>query len=266
MENKIVLSIDDLHLRFGSVEVLKGIDLKIKRGEVVALIGSSGSGKTSLLRCINFLNKPHRGRIDIDGVTLFHVNDKNQEIVKRKQSEINRIRSTTGMVFQCFNLFPHMTIIQNVMEGPRTVKKKETKTNREMALALLAKVGMQDHADKYPNQLSGGQQQRVSIARALNMEPQLMLFDEPTSALDPELVGEVLNTMIDLANEGMTMVVVTHELGFAIEVADRVIFLEQGKIHADGPPSEILHSEDPILKCFVSRFHETAQLLKPLMD
>jgi len=236
----------------------------LRRGEVVALIGSSGSGKTTLLRCVNLLEHPTQGRIVVDGDTLFDMTDGHR--ARRTARDINRIRSTIGMVFQQFNLFPHMTVLENVMEGPRTVLKEPAADNRARALDLLAKVGLLEFTDRYPHSLSGGQKQRVSIARALNMRPKLMLFDEPTSALDPELVGEVLKAMIVLAKEGMTMMVVTHELGFALEVADRVIFLDEGRISVDGPPRQVLiQPPNERLKAFVNRFHETAELLKPLI-
>lgn len=262
-----LLKIEALRLTFGQREVLKGVDLSVQPGEVVVLIGASGSGKTSLLRCINLLNMPSDGCITIAGDTIYkadpHARDGNAIPAKT----VNRIRSRTGMVFQQFNLFPHMTALENVMEGPVTVKKANVKTTRAEALDLLAQMGLKDHVGKYPRQLSGGQQQRVAIARACAMHPQVMLFDEPTSALDPELVGEVMKAMVDLARSGMTMVIVTHELGFAFEVADRVIFLDEGMIAEDGPPGEVLlRPTHPRLKTFVGRFHETADLLRPFLE
>jgi polar amino acid transport system ATP-binding protein len=263
--NELILEITGLRKQFGVVEVLKGIDFTLRRGEVVALIGSSGSGKTTLLRCVNLLEHPTQGRVVVDGDILFDMAE-GEDRAGRTVREINRIRSTIGMVFQQFNLFPHMTVLENVMEGPRTVLKEPATDNRARALDLLAKVGMVEFTNRYPHSLSGGQKQRVSIARALNMRPKLMLFDEPTSALDPELVGEVLKAMIVLAKEGMTMMVVTHELGFALEVADRVIFLDEGRISVDGAPRKVLiHPPNERLKAFVNRFHETAELLKPLI-
>lgn len=221
-----MIEIKNLHKYFGELEVLRGIDLTVSESEVVCLIGSSGSGKSTLLRCINFLEEKNEGEIYIDG-----------QMVTAK--EINEIRQKVGMVFQRFNLFPHMTVLQNVMEGPITVKKMDQKKARELAMALLEKVNLLDKADEYPAMLSGGQQQRVAIARSLAMEPKVILFDEPTSALDPELVGEVLGVMNDLAKEGRTMIIVTHEMGFAKEVADRVIFIHEGLIAEEGTPEDI---------------------------
>ena len=221
-----MIEIKNLHKYFGDLEVLRGIDLTVDESEVVCLIGSSGSGKSTLLRCINFLEEKNEGEIYIDG-----------QLVTTK--DINQIRQKVGMVFQRFNLFPHMTVLQNVMEGPITVKKMDQKKARELAMALLEKVNLLDKADEYPAMLSGGQQQRVAIARSLAMEPKVILFDEPTSALDPELVGEVLGVMNDLAKEGRTMIIVTHEMGFAKEVADRVIFIHEGQIAEEGTPEDI---------------------------
>ncbi|WP_303868719.1 amino acid ABC transporter ATP-binding protein [Acetobacterium wieringae] len=221
-----MIEIKNLHKYFGELEVLRGIDLTVSESEVVCLIGSSGSGKSTLLRCINFLEEKNEGEIYIDG-----------QMVTAK--EINEIRQKVGMVFQRFNLFPHMTVLQNVMEGPITVKKMDRKKARELAMTLLEKVNLLDKANEYPAMLSGGQQQRVAIARSLAMEPKVILFDEPTSALDPELVGEVLGVMNDLAKEGRTMIIVTHEMGFAKEVADRVIFIHEGQIAEEGTPEDI---------------------------
>ena len=262
-----LLNIDGLRLKFGLRDVLNGVDLAVHKGEVVVLIGASGSGKTSLLRCINLLNMPTAGRITIGDEAIYDADPTARGGNKVPPKMVNRIRSQTGMVFQQFNLFPHMTALDNVMEGPVTVKKADRETTRKEALDLLAQMGLQDHVNKYPRQLSGGQQQRVAIARACAMHPQVMLFDEPTSALDSELVGEVMKAMVDLARSGMTMVIVTHELGFAFEIADRVIFLDLGTIAEDGPPKEVLlrptHSR---LKSFVGRFHETADLLRPFLE
>lgn len=236
-----MIEIKNLHKKFGDLEVLKGIDLKVEESEVVVFIGSSGSGKSTLLRCINFLEKKDEGEIWIDG-----------EYIKKKEHDINSIRKKVGMVFQSFNLFPHMTVIQNVMEGPVTVNKTSKAEARKIALDLLEKVGIDEKADEYPAMLSGGQKQRVAIARSLAMNPKVILFDEPTSALDPELVGEVLKVMKDLANEGMTMLIVTHEMGFAKEVADKVIFINEGVIAEEGPPSEIFeHPKHERLKAFL---------------
>lgn len=264
---RIILQLERVHLSFGSKEVLRGVDLKVREGEVVVLIGASGSGKTSLLRCINLLNTPRSGRVVINDETIFEASPSDNGVSKIAPAEVNRIRSKTGMVFQQFNLFPHMTILENIMEGPVIVKKEKPFEVEIRARALLDQMGLADHASKRPAQLSGGQQQRVAIARALAMRPALMLFDEPTSALDPELVGEVLKAMVELARSGMTMVVVTHELGFAFEIADRVVFLDSGMAVADGPPQQLLLQPDhPRLKSFVNRFHETADMLRPFLE
>lgn len=227
-----MITIKGLHKRFDELEVLKGIDLQVGRGKVVVVIGPSGSGKTTLLRCMNVLETPTSGEISIDEQTLEF-----SKTVSKKQ--VPAFRRLTGMVFQSYNLFPHMTALGNVMEGPLTVKGENKETVRKRAEELLTKVGLGDKLNYYPFQLSGGQQQRVGIARALAMEPKVMLFDEPTSALDPELVGEVLKVMKDLAKEGMTMVVVTHEMRFAEEAADEVIFMDDGHIIERGAPNQI---------------------------
>jgi ABC-type polar amino acid transport system ATPase subunit len=215
----------NLHKSFGDLEVLKGIDIDINPGEVVVLVGVSGSGKSTLLRCLNFLEKAQEGDIVIDGRTI-----------DRKKEDLSKVRAEVGMVFQHFNLFPHKTVLENIIEAPVIVKKEDKEQAKKRAHTLLDKVGLSDKADVYPNKLSGGQKQRVAIARALAMEPKALLFDEPTSALDPELVGEVLGVMKDLANDGMTMVVVTHEMKFAKEVADRIIMLDEGCIIEDANP------------------------------
>lgn len=262
-----LVSIRGLSKSFGDHTVLRNIDLQVHEGEVVALLGSSGSGKTTLLRCINLLETPNYGQIEIGGKPIFECSGEGQTKSSISQKQVNELRSRVGMVFQHFNLFPHMSVLGNVMEGPRTVLKEEPGKNRERALDYLAKVGMSNFADRRPDRLSGGQKQRVSIARALNMRPKVMLFDEPTSALDPELVGEVLETMMTLAKEGMTMIVVTHELGFALEVADRVVFLDQGCVEADGPPNDVLlHPKNERVQSFVNRFHATAELMRPLLQ
>ena len=227
-----MISIKGLYKRFGELEVLKGIDLEVKKGEVVVIIGPSGSGKTTLLRCLNILEVPTSGNITLDD----HKVDFSKKIAKK---EFDYFRSETGMVFQNYNLFPHKTALENVMEGPVIVKKEAKDVAREKAMKLLDKVGLGDKLDFYPFQLSGGQQQRVGIARALALEPKVMLFDEPTSALDPELVGEVLQVMKDLVSEGMTMVVVTHEMRFAQDAADEVIFMDDGKVIERDKPSEL---------------------------
>jgi ABC-type polar amino acid transport system ATPase subunit len=261
-----ILRLEGVHKAFGPRRVLRGIDLSIRAGEVVVMIGASGSGKTSLLRCINLLTVPDRGRIVIQGEPIFDVGEDGRDRLRLSPAAINRIRAKTGMVFQQFNLFPHMTALQNVMEGPLTVKQEPAAQARARARDLLGQMGLAEHVDKPPAQLSGGQQQRVAIARALAMNPAVMLFDEPTSALDPELVGEVLKAMLQLARSGMTMVVVSHELGFAFEIADRVIFIDEGQILADGTPQEVLlRPVVPRLQAFVGRFHETADMLRPFI-
>ena len=233
----IMVKADGVHKRFGSTEVLKGISLEVRRGEVVCLLGASGSGKSTFLRCINHLEKIDSGRLTVDGqlVGYRQVGDRLHELHDR---DICRHRAEVGMVFQRFNLFGHMTALQNIIEAPVHVLKLSKAQAVERARQLLARVGLADRGDAYPNQLSGGQQQRIAIARALAMQPKLMLFDEPTSALDPELVGEVLDVMKSLAKEGMTMVVVTHEMGFAREVADRVVMMDQGRIIESAPPEQ----------------------------
>lgn len=233
-----MIDVKNLHKSFGKNEVLKDISLHITAGEVLVVIGPSGSGKSTFLRCLNYLEKPDAGEITINGRLLFSRGEdgKLRELSNR---EVSVFRSKVGMVFQRFNLFPHMTALQNVMEGPVTVGKLPKETAEKKARRLLEKVGLGEKAGEYPSRLSGGQQQRVAIARALAMEPDIMLFDEPTSALDPELVGEVLAVMQDLAREGMTMVVVTHEMGFAREVADRVVFMDEGVILEEGRPEDI---------------------------
>ncbi len=230
-----VVRVENLHKYFGANEVLKGINMEVDPGEVVVIFGRSGSGKSTLLRCINFLEDPTDGVIEVAGIRL-----EGGHRTRGKREEIRRLRTHAGMVFQQFNLFPHMTALQNVMEGPVIVKGFKADTVRPMAREILAKVGLADKADAYPIHLSGGQQQRVAIARALAMEPDVMLFDEPTSALDPELVGEVLDVMKNLAREGMTMVVVTHEIGFAREVSDAVALIDGGVVVESGPPNEVL--------------------------
>jgi polar amino acid transport system ATP-binding protein len=224
---------------FGHNEVLKGIDMTVHAGEVVCLLGPSGSGKTTFLRLINQMETLTGGRIWVGG-ELIGIEDRGGKLHMRTDKDIARQRARIGMVFQRFNLFPHMTALENVMEAPVKVKRLKKSAVRPQALELLDKVGLAERADYYPSQLSGGQQQRVAIARALAMEPELMLFDEPTSALDPELVGEVLKVMRDLAESGTTMIVVTHEMAFARGVADRVVFMDQGVVVEEGPPNEVL--------------------------
>jgi polar amino acid transport system ATP-binding protein len=229
----------DVHKYFHQNEVLRGVTMRVRKGEVVVVIGPSGSGKTTFLRCINHLEKINSGRIYIEGELLGYREQPNGKLVEDSEKNIARMRSEIGMVFQRFNLFPHMTALQNVMEAPIQVKHLPKDAVETRARELLAKVGLEAKADAYPARLSGGQQQRVAIARALAMDPKLMLFDEATSALDPELVGEVLKVMRQLAEEGMTMIVVTHEMGFAREVADRVIFMDGGVIVEEGKPEDI---------------------------
>jgi polar amino acid transport system ATP-binding protein len=229
----------DVHKAFRHNEVLKGISLQVQRGEVVVLIGPSGSGKTTFLRCINHLEKINAGRIYIDGDLIGYREQPDGQLREDTEANIARMRAEIGMVFQRFNLFPHLTALQNVMEAPVQVRRLDKAQVEPRARALLAKVGLAEKADAYPNRLSGGQQQRVAIARALAMDPKLMLFDEATSALDPELVGEVLGVMRQLAQEGMTMVVVTHEMGFARDVADRAVFMDGGVIVEQGKPADI---------------------------
>jgi len=223
-----VIKVNNLHKSFGNNEVLKGIDENIEKGEVVVVIGPSGSGKSTFLRCLNLLETPTSGSIIFEG-----------DNITDKKININKIREKMGMVFQQFNLFPHKTVIDNLTIAPIKVKGVSVEAASKKAVELLNKVGLAEKANAYPSSLSGGQKQRIAIARALAMEPDVMLFDEPTSALDPEMVGEVLNVMKDLANEGMTMVVVTHEMGFAREVGDRILFMDQGKILEQGTPEEI---------------------------
>ena len=227
MENKKI-SVLNLKKNFGRLEVLKSISIDVKEGEVVCLIGPSGSGKSTFLRCLNRLEKITAGEVIVDGHPISDAN-----------TNINKVRENIGMVFQHFNLFPHLTVLQNITLAPVELKKMDKDSASRRALELLERVGLADKADVYPGQLSGGQKQRVAIARALAMNPDIMLFDEPTSALDPEMVGEVLEVMKQLASEGMTMVVVTHEMGFAREVADRVIFMDEGYIVEEGTPEEI---------------------------
>ncbi len=247
-DGEVVVRVDDLHKSFGRLEVLKGINMEVHKGEVVVIFGRSGSGKSTLLRCVNFLEDPTRGTIEVDGIRLI-----GGHRTKQQRDHIRQLRIRTGMVFQQFNLFPHMTTIQNVIEGPITVKGTPLDDARAMGLSLLSKVGLADKADEYPIRLSGGQQQRVAIARALAMEPKVMLFDEPTSALDPELIGEVLAVMKSLATDlHMTMMVVTHEMGFAREVANRMMFFHEGVILEEGSPDQLFnHTQNPETRTFL---------------
>jgi glutamine transport system ATP-binding protein len=238
-----MITVKNLHKSFGKLEVLKGIDAKVKEREVVCVIGPSGSGKSTFLRCLNLLEEITSGEITVDGDNLTD-----------PSIDINSVRSRVGMVFQHFNLFPHMTVLENISLGPVKVKGMNKAEAEEITLPLLEKVGLSDKAHVYPESLSGGQKQRVAIARSLAMNPKVMLFDEPTSALDPELVGDVLQVMKDLAKEGMTMVVVTHEMGFAREVGDRVIFMDEGIIMEEGNPEQIFESpQNPRTQEFLSK-------------
>ena len=243
--NNVLISVQNLVKEYnhGAVHALNDCNLEIRKGEVVAIIGPSGSGKSTLLRSLNLLEQPTSGAIYFDGVDLAD-----------KSVDINLHRQKMGMVFQHFNLFPHKTVLQNITMAPVTLKKKTAEEAKAQATALLERIGLADKADEYPNMLSGGQKQRIAIVRALAMDPEVMLFDEPTSALDPEMVGEVLDLRRDLAKDGMTMAVVTHEMGFAREVADRVVFMADGKILEEGAPNELFdHPKDPRLQDFLSK-------------
>jgi octopine/nopaline transport system ATP-binding protein len=233
------VAIRDLHKRFGPLEVLKGVSLSAAEGEVISILGASGSGKSTMLRCINMLEVPDEGEVIIGGETIALARDRKGRMCPADRAQVDRIRSKVAMVFQSFNLWSHMTVIENVVEAPVHGQKRPKAEAVAEAEALLAKVGIADKRDHYPSHLSGGQQQRAAIARALAMHPQVMLFDEPTSALDPELVGEVLRVMRALAEEGRTMLVVTHEMGFARDVSSRVVFLHQGVVEEEGPPAQV---------------------------
>jgi polar amino acid transport system ATP-binding protein len=238
-----IIIVQDLHKYFGRVEAVKGVSLSVRQGEVIVIVGPSGSGKSTLLRCINHLETPSRGDIWIDGTH-----------VTQRLADINLIRAEVGMVFQLFNLFPHLTVLENVTLAQRVVRKRDKEEAKDVAMEQLTRVGIPEQADKFPSQLSGGQQQRVAIARALAMNPKIMLFDEPTSALDPEMIKEVLDVMLELAQGGMTMIVVTHEMGFAKAAADRAIFMDFGEVIEEGPP-EVLFSnpKHDRLKLFLSK-------------
>ena len=244
-----IVKAEDIHKYFGRLHVLRGISFEVHPREVVCLIGRSGSGKSTLLRCLNFLEEPTSGAVEVDG-TVVRAKEKGRD----RDERVRKIRISAGMVFQEFNLFPHMNVIDNIIEAPINVKGM----SRDQAVALgekyLAKVGLMEKRDEYPARLSGGQKQRVAIARALTMEPKVMLFDEPTSALDPELIGEVLNVMADLAHEGTTMMVVTHEMGFAHDAADRIIFMDSGVFVEEGPPDQMFTApQDPRTRLFLQR-------------
>ncbi len=251
-ERDVIVRVAGVHKRFGHLEVLRGIDMELHKGEVMVIFGRSGSGKSTLLRCVNFLEDPTEGTIEVSGVRLG-----GGHRTRRKREQIRQLRLHVGMVFQSFNLFPQMTVLQNVMSGPLCLKESDKTETRALALDLLSQVGLSDKADEHPIRLSGGQQQRVAIARALAMQPDVMLFDEPTSALDPELTGEVLAVMKALATDlHMPMMVVTHEMGFAREVADRMAFFHEGVILEEGPPQQIFGE---------TRFPETRKFLDAVL-
>jgi ABC-type polar amino acid transport system ATPase subunit len=252
---EVIITVEGVHKYFGENHVLRGVDLEVRRREAVMIIGPSGSGKTTLLRCINFLEEPTMGSVEIDGLKVQA--DPFRERDKQHQELIRQIRLRAGMLFQEFNLFPHMTVLQNLTEAPVRVRGIHTDEAVAIADEFLEKVGLSDKRNEYPSRLSGGQKQRAAIARALCMEPKVLMFDEPTSALDPELIGEVLKVMEELAHEGTTMVVVTHEMHFAQDAADRVIFMEDGRIVEQGPPEQVL--DDP-------RVERTRQFLRRFLD
>jgi polar amino acid transport system ATP-binding protein len=239
----VIMRATEVHKRFGRLEVLKGVSLEVKRGETLCIIGPSGSGKTTFIRCINHLEKIDAGRIEVNG-HLIGYREQNGKLVEDSERSIARQRTQVGMVFQRFNLFPHKTALENVIEAPVHVLKQPRDEAAARATQLLARVGLADKCDTYPGKLSGGQQQRVAIARALAMRPALLLFDEPTSALDPEVTGEVLSVMEELAHEGMTMIVVTHEMGFARKAADRVVMMDEGVIIEEGPPEHFFEAPE----------------------
>lgn len=288
MKDNVILSVNNLHKSFGKLDVLQGVTIDIHKGDVVAIIGPSGCGKSTFLRCLNFLENPTAGTIRFEDKPVFKnervylkhqmkalkadkanfnkaeyaaleaeylaLRKEEKAIEKEMEKSINLHRQKIGMVFQQFNLFPHLTVLKNITLAPVKLKKMPQDKANELAMSLLKMVGLEDKANVYPSTLSGGQKQRIAIIRALAMNPDVLLFDEPTSALDPEMVGEVLSLMKELANEGMTMVVVTHEIGFAAEVANRVIFMDQGKIVADGTPDEVIRNpENPRVKEFFSK-------------
>ncbi len=255
-----IIQVTDLHKHFGSLHVLQGVSLAVEPGEVVCVIGRSGSGKSTLLRCINFLEQPTHGRVEVDGLV---VEVDRHRLTPEQKLVIRHIRIRTGMVFQEFNLFPHLSVMENLIEAPIAVKEMKKEEAIPLAEKYLAKVGLMHKRDEYPARLSGGQKQRVAIARALTMQPEVMLFDEPTSALDPELIGEVLEAMKDLAQEGKTMLVVTHEMGFAHEVADRIIYMDEGQIVEEGSPERIFSApSDSRTRQFLDRLLRTQEATK----
>jgi len=252
-DTDLVLHAEDVHKRFGRLEVLRGVSLRVRRGEVVVIVGASGSGKTTLIRCLNHLEKVDEGRIKVNG-HLIGYRERNGRLVEDRERNIARQRQEIGMVFQRFNLFPHLTALGNIIEAPIQVRGQPKAEAVATARALLTRIGLADKENAYPAQLSGGQQQRVAIARALAMRPALMLFDEPTSALDPEMIGEVLEVMKELAREGMTMIVVSHEMGFAREVADRIIMMDDGRIIEEAPPARFFTApEQERTRAFLAR-------------
>ena len=242
--NQIALSVKNIHKRFGNAEVLNGVSFDARSGDVISIIGSSGSGKSTLLRCINFLETPNSGEITVGGETIQTRPDKNGTLVPADKGQLRRMRSRLGMVFQNFNLWEHRTVLENIIEGPIHILKQSRKEAIQQAKGLLHKVGISEKEDHYPSQLSGGQQQRVAIARALAMEPTVMLFDEPTSALDPELVGEVIHVIRQLAEEKRTMIMVTNEMSLAREISSHLIFLDNGRIEAQGSPAQVMDNPD----------------------
>ncbi len=250
----VVLAVDDMHKRFGSVEVLRGISLQARTGDVVAILGSSGSGKSTFLRCLNFLETPTAGRIRLHGEEIRTRRDRSGALRPTNHGQLTRLRARVGMVFQQFNLWPHMTVLDNLIEAPRRVRRMPRRAAIEKAEALLEKVGLAERRDYFPAHLSGGQQQRAAIARTLAMDPEVILFDEPTSALDPELVGEVLAVIEALADEGRTMLIVTHEIGFARDVSTRALFLDEGRVEEDGAPAALFSNpSSERLRKFLSR-------------
>jgi len=250
----LIVEATDVHKYFGQLHVLKGVSMNVKRKEVVVVIGSSGSGKTTFIRCINHLEKIQRGRINVNGHLIGYRETTEGKLIEDRESNIARQRQEIGMVFQRFNLFPHKTALENVIEAPIHVRGQSDEEARSVGVALLTRVGLGHKTDAYPSQLSGGQQQRVAIARALAMKPALMLFDEPTSALDPEMIGEVLQVMKELAESGMTMIVVSHEMGFAREVADRILMMDDGQIIEEGTPEHFFtNPQHERTKSFLSK-------------
>lgn len=256
MTDTPALKVDNLHKSFGQHEVIKGVSMEAQKGDVIAILGASGSGKSTFLRCINLLETPDSGDVHLNGEKLRMKRNRHGETLPQDARQVEAMRARLAMVFQGFNLWSHMTVLENVIEGPVHVQGKPKRESIERARELLAKVGLHDRADYFPAHLSGGQQQRVAIARALAMEPDVMLFDEPTSALDPELVGEVLKVMRDLAEEGRTMLVVTHEMGFARDVSSKTVFLHQGRVCEEGEPAKLFTSpETEQFQSFLSRMN-----------